>query len=162
MTSTVNLKTSFILTLLVSVGWFVLVACERQQTTVPAEQMPKQEAAGASEATMSGMPLSAVKFTVKEAEAALELVKYKAEYQLPPNANCERIWGLVGGVTGASAPMLVPVKVADIVAAPLAGFSVHTTLGELLAAYSLPSTYASPPTIMPFVPATVPPIVRLY
>jgi hypothetical protein len=57
----------------------------------------------------------------------------------------------VGGVTGASAPMLVPVNVADIVAAPLAGFSVHTTLGELLAAYSLPLTYASPPTIMPFV-----------
>ena len=31
---------------------------------------------------MSGMPLSAVKFTVKEAEAALELVKYKAEYNV--------------------------------------------------------------------------------
>jgi hypothetical protein len=52
---------------------------------------------------MSGMPLSAVKFTMKEAEAGLELVKYKADYQLPPNANCERIWGLVGGVTSFAA-----------------------------------------------------------
>ena len=51
-----KLQNSFILTLLISVEWFVLVACGEQQTTIPAEQMPKQEAAEASEASRSLLP----------------------------------------------------------------------------------------------------------
>ena len=51
-----KLQNSFILTLLISVEWFVLVACGEQQTTIPTEQMPKQEAAEASEASRSLLP----------------------------------------------------------------------------------------------------------
>ena len=67
---------------------------------------------------IDNMPVSAVKFTLKETAAGLEFVKYKAEYQPPPNANCERTWGLTGGVTGTS-PSTPTVKLASIVEAAL-------------------------------------------
>jgi hypothetical protein len=57
--------------------------------------------------TLSGVPLSAVKVTVNEREPALELVKYNAEYQPPPNTNCER--RLTGAVAVASPKMRTPV-----------------------------------------------------
>ena len=44
-----------------------------------------------AEGTMSGVALSAVKLTGKETGLALVLLKYSAEYQPPPNANCGRI-----------------------------------------------------------------------
>src|SRR5215472_6509903 len=98
----------------------------------------------ASDGMFSGWPLSAVKFTVKETEAELELAKYIAVYQPPPNANCDRICGLTGGEVAASPPILPPVKLADMVAAPLVGSSVDSTFGELAAPYSLPFSKASP------------------
>jgi hypothetical protein len=41
-----------------------------------------------SEGTVSGVPSLPVKFTSNEAGELVELVKYRAEYQPPPNANC--------------------------------------------------------------------------
>src|SRR5215471_15415817 len=63
----------------------IVVACDASATVV--EEPP-------IEGTVRGVPLSAVKFTVNETVPALELVKYRAEYQLPPNANCGKTCGV--------------------------------------------------------------------
>jgi len=45
-----------LLRILVSAGWLALVACDKQQTTVPAEQMPKQATSQVSAASRSLLP----------------------------------------------------------------------------------------------------------
>jgi len=69
-----------------------------------------------TEGTFKGVPASAVKLTAKEAGAAPLLVKYNAEYQPPPNANCGRIFCptlTVPAPDSENDELLVPVEVPE-------------------------------------------------
>src|SRR5215469_11347882 len=84
----------------------IVVACGASATTV--EEPP-------NDGTVRGVPLSEVKFTVNETVPALELVKYRAEYQPPPNTNWGKTWGVDAVRRTLSKSLCTPVPINWIV-----------------------------------------------